>query len=361
MKRALLTGNILTTQRYGGVSRYIIELATGISKSPEWCVKIGSPLYQNDYLYENRKALNHRGVHISKYRRGFLNLNEWLVNLIHRDLLSNSDIIHETHYNYTRLRKGRKGRVSTFYDMMTESLWSNSEAKEVKAKTAEHSDRIIAISESTKTDIVRHLGTDPDKIEVIYLSSSIVPVKERLSLVPDPPYLLWVGNRMGYKNFDQFVVALGRSNAFKSDFALVCAGGPPLNAEEQEMLADQQIGTERVIHCRPNEQELASLYSNAETLIYPSKYEGFGLPPLEAMTCNCPVIASNSTSIPEITGDAAILVDPDQPDDIAAAIDRVCGDEGLRHQLARRGIHRAAQFSWQRCTDSHLELYDSLS
>ena len=220
---------------------------------------------------------------------------------------------------------------------------------------------MVAISESTKSEMVHHLGVAPEKIRVIHLASEVEPSSEPPISAAGRPYLLWVGTRQSYKNFSQFIVALSRSKRFCSDCLLVCAGGPELSVDELQLLSDHRIPVDRVIHCRPDDNELASLYTHAEVLVYPSKYEGFGLPPLEAMTCGCPVVASNRTSIPEITGDAALRIDPDDADSIAAAIDRICDDGTYRTEMIRRGIERAQCFSWKRCVDSHLKLYESLA
>ena len=334
-KKIFLTGNVLTTQRYGGISRYLVELALGISRSSNWTVRIGSILYTNEYLYAHRKALSHWGIHLRQYRGGMIDLNERLVDFSRRRLLDSANIIHETNYNFKRLQRDRCGRVSTFYDMMSEAIAPNESVREKKLKTARHSDALVAISESTKSEMVHHLGVAPEKIRVIHLASEVEPSSEPPISAAGRPYLLWVGTRQSYKNFSQFIVALSRSKRFRSDCLLVCAGGPELSVDELQLLSDHRIPVDRVIHCRPDDNELASLYTH--------------------------VVASNRTSIPEITGDAALLIDPDDADSIAAAIDRICDDGTYRTEMIRRGIERAQCFSWKRCVDSHLKLYESLA
>lgn len=361
MKRVLLTSNVLTTQRYGGISRYMIELALGIAAAEQWGVNVVSPVYTNAYLYEVRKRLNHRGIYFNRYYKGLLQLNEMLIRMNGRRLARSCRIVHETFYNPVPLSLVSSGRVSTFYDMMSEALAPDTGVLHKKKLTAQRSDRIIAISESTKGDVVHYLGTEPEKIEVIHLASSIVPQSDRCVHVPDRPYLLWVGGRYAHKNFSGLIRALARSRAFQSDLGLVCAGAGPLTSQERELIADVGLDTNRFMHCQPDERELASLYCHAQMLVYPSRFEGFGLPPLEAMTCRCPVVASDCSSIPEVTGDAAVLVDPEVPEAIAEAIDNVYQCNATRMRLVEAGTRQAAKFSWQRCVESHLRLYDAIS
>ena len=186
-----------------------------------------------------------------------------------------ADILHESNFDFRNFGRRNKGRVSSFYDMMSEALAPHELVRFKKEKTAELSDRIVAISESTKSDMVHYLGTKPEKIEVIYLASDITPPSQRPSTVPNRPYVLWVGNRMSYKNFDTFVSALSRSKRFQSDLQLVCAGGPPLGLDEFEKLEANQIPRSKVSHFQPDENELAAMYQNAVALLYPSRYEGF--------------------------------------------------------------------------------------
>ena len=107
----------------------------------------------------------------------------------------------------------------------------------------------------------------------------------------------------------------------------------------------------------PDDATLRRLYSTSTVLLYPSRYEGFGLPPLEAMACGCPVAASDRGALAEICGDAAAPLDPEDPDSIAAAIERVTGDEALRERLRAAGLKRAASFTWKAAADSHRAIY----
>jgi glycosyltransferase involved in cell wall biosynthesis len=272
----------------------------------------------------------------------------------------NCDLVHETFFNARNLALASNARVSTFYDMITERFQTNPDYMERKRATAKLSDRIVAISESTKSDLQYYLEVPSEKIEVIYLASDLTVSTGARAVPDDRPFVLWVGNRSGYKNFDALIRAFAKAKIREAGFRIVCAGGPTLSSDEQELINDVGISRDRILHVAPTEDQLAALYRDAEMLVYVSKYEGFGLPPLEAMRCDCPVIASNTGSIPEITGDAALSVAPSDIDALSAGMDRLAEEPSLKEQLVKRGRRRCSQFSWQRCVTEHLSLYRSL-
>ena len=139
------------------------------------------------------------------------------------------------------------------------------------------------------------------------------------------------------------------------DFTLVFAGGTNSRIFNPAAVAGESTVTGRV-----TDAELRALYDNAECFVYPSFYEGFGLPPLEAMTCGCPVVASRAASLPEVCGEAAVYCDPGDPADIARALDEVLENAEFRSELRRRGEMRAARFTWSRSAQALLDLLDGL-
>ncbi|MCJ7762431.1 glycosyltransferase family 4 protein, partial [Candidatus Bathyarchaeota archaeon] len=131
--------------------------------------------------------------------------------------------------------------------------------------------------------------------------------------------------------------------------------------EFESLIADMQAehGDRKVTRCNhASDQDIISLYSEADVFVYPSLYEGFGLPVLEAMACGCPVITSNVSSLPEVAGDAAILVDPQDPNAIARAIITVLKDDKLKRELSERGVEQAKKFSWEKTAQDFLEVFD---
>jgi glycosyltransferase involved in cell wall biosynthesis len=185
-------------------------------------------------------------------------------------------------------------------------------------------------------------------------------VKERYAL--EEPYLLAVGLLQPRKNLGRLLEAFSQVAAEELGLTLALVGRTGWGAEAvQERIARPDLaGRVRLLGAAPDE-DLPLLYGGALALCYPSLYEGFGLPPLEAMACGTPVVVAGTTSLPEVVGDAGVLVDPEDVASIADGIRRVVTDEGLRRELSRRGLARAAQFSWGECARRHLALYRELA
>ncbi len=171
-------------------------------------------------------------------------------------------------------------------------------------------------------------------------------------------YFLFVGNITARKNIPLLIDAYLRAGKGLGA-SLVLAGSVDYRSREalEALSRGERDGGVRYVS-RVSDDELAALYRGALALVYPSRYEGFGLPALEAMASGCPVIASNAGALPEVAGDAAVLVDPDSLDGLAEAMRRMAGDAGLRGDLAARGLARAREFSWERTAARTLEVYE---
>jgi glycosyltransferase involved in cell wall biosynthesis len=224
--------------------------------------------------------------------------------------------------------------------------------KQMKLDCVRRATRIIAISEVTRQDVIDYYGVDPSKVDVVYIGihpafdqppSPPVEQTMRAKLGNANPYFLQVGGRALHKNFERMLEAFA---IFAADekMDLVCAG-EVWSDEETAQIA--RLGLKHRVHLvhRPNQSELISLYHLSQGLIYPSIYEGFGLPPVEAMACGVPVAASSGGSIPEVVGDAAILFDPLSVVSMVSAM-RQLREPSVAAELCRRGRERRAQFSW---------------
>lgn len=232
---------------------------------------------------------------------------------------------------------------------------------ERKRLLANQADKIIAVSESTKRDVVDILNIKPEKIEVIYHGSSFPPAE--ITSVKQPveaehPYFLFVGNRVLYKNFTGMLMAI-HPVLKKNNVKLVCAGGSAFRPAETELI--QSLGLADLVEQRSiNDQILRNLYRQAIAFIFPSLYEGFGLPILEAFDCSCPCIVNDCSSLPEVAGDAALYVKFDESDSVVQALETILYDTDLRQKLIEKGQRRLANFSWQKTVDNTLNLYQSL-
>ncbi len=284
------------------------------------------------------------------------------------------DVCHYTNY-VAPLLSGRPS-VVTFHDMTVLLLPGCSPWKKrlllrpLIPLIARRADAIIAVSESARRDILRLLRVPQEKIHVIHegvepIFRPVEDARERARVRGRyglrGPYLIAVGTVEPRKN----LVRLSR--AFREvrdetgrDLRLLLVGGKGWRGEE--ILREvRKVAGEAVVWAgyAPSE-DLPALYSGAEALVYPSLYEGFGLPVIEAMACGTPVITSNNSSLREVAGDAALLVDPEDTGDIAAAVRRVIEDAGLREGLRRKGLARAAQFSWEEAAKQTLKVYEQV-
>jgi len=237
---------------------------------------------------------------------------------------------------------------------------------------AERADGLIAISEQTRQDAIEHLGIPPERIRVTLLAAderyrvledrqAVAAVSARYGI--DREFILYTGTLEPRKNVPALVRAFHRlKRETKLPHKLVLAGKKGWLYED--IFAEvRTLGVEHdvIFTGYVPDEDLPVLYNGASLFAYPSFYEGFGLPPLEAMACGCPVVTSNTSSLPEVVGDAGIMVDPRQPDALADAMARVLGDSELATDMRIRGLARAATFSWERCSRETLSLYQDLT
>jgi glycosyltransferase involved in cell wall biosynthesis len=231
------------------------------------------------------------------------------------------------------------------------------------------SDAVIVDAEYTKRDILRDFDIPPEKIHPIHLGVSPLfrpaevdpEANDRLSsLGLRRPYLLYSGALKRHKNLPVLFRAFA-SIVREHDIDLVLTGEDLRDAPELAGLAEELGIDARIANLgRSVKNQLVSLYQHALALVMPSLYEGFGLPVVEAIACGTPVVGANATTIPEILGDAGLLFDPRDPDDLARVLGQVLSDESLRQNLRQKGLARAAFFSWNQCADRTLEVYRSV-
>jgi len=356
---------IFSAQVYGGISRYYCEIASKIGKNSEEVVKIVAPMHVNAYLnYLPKETLS--GFH-SPFPFNFLRLQQRFASIVLGDLMlryMRPDIIHETYYFRYPLGRRSALRVLTVYDMIHEKFESQFEYKDktakFKAAAVARADHIICISESTKKDVVDILGIRSEKITVIHLGFDLMTSPHSFAKHKKRDYLLYVGNRSGYKNFLPMLEAYASSQVLRSKFDLICFGGGPFNADELKSLHSLNLNSKNIIQLSGNDALLANCYKNASAFIFPSLYEGFGIPPLEAMSYGCPVICSDTSSIPEVVGNAGQFFDPYDKKSMQNSIEMVINSSDLRNSLIEKGHHRLKEFSWDKCASATLNLYKSL-
>ena len=207
---------------------------------------------------------------------------------------------------------------------------------------------VLTGSEHSRGEILEWSGVDAERIVAIGAAAASHFTPEGEFYQPGFPYLLYVGNHKPQKNLARLVRAFARSRE-RDTMHLALTGTPTSDLVE---LARREGVQDRVVFLgRVLDEELPAVYRGAVALVFPSLYEGFGLPPLEAMACGTPVVSSGATSLAEVVGDAAVIVDPLDVDSIADGIDKVVGDERLRSDLCARGLAQAGRFSWDRTAE----------
>lgn len=267
-------------------------------------------------------------------------------------------IFHSSYYRTTAQRGVRN--VITVYDFTYEKFARGLPAlvhTRQKMAAILRADAVTCISENTRRDLFELLPQCPrDKVFVTHLAAgdSFHPLDSPKVAVTERPFVLFVSGRTTYKNFAAAVGAV----ALRPELALVCVGGGPFSAEERVLLEKTLPG--RHFHSGSIDAAgLNALYNAAICLVYPSRYEGFGIPPLEAMKAGCPFVALRTSSLPEVAGPAGILLEASDARAIALAIDE-CNNPGRRSELRQAGFEQAGKFSWRKTYDETVAIYDRL-
>ena len=354
---------------YGGVARYFYELIRSYNQDHRITVDLPLLYSNNDYIRGKLFIPHHRYERWAENR--LANQAVSLLNRYHsiqRIREGHFDVFHPTYYHkYFLDDLGDKPFVLTFHDATSERYSQRfpdvgHHLPELKKKLLQRADRIIAVSEFSKLELQRFFGVSPERITVIHLGTSlgngITEVAKHVS--PEPfPYVLYVGKRPLYKNFDGFFRAMQPVMHRHKDIHIVCAGGGEFSREEQT--AFRTAGLTARIHYRPaTDESLLQLYQRARAFVFPSLNEGFGIPVLEAFRGGCPALLSDRSSLPEVGGSAATYFDPENVESITAAVEQVVFDDALRAEMSRRGRERLTLFSCEKTAAQTLSIYQSL-
>ena len=356
--RAYYDFQVFSWQKYGGISRYFYELATRIGS-------MGADVKTECIHSVNWYFREQLGMKDYSHNRVIRRIEQKAVGLLNRlnalRGMRGCDIVHPTYYAPYLLGHYKGKLVLTVYDMIHELyrdtyFSSDKKTSPRKARMLRAADRIIAISESTKRDILRFFpDIDPGKISVVHLGASMPAHDDSQPSPIDGDYVLFVGVRGGYKNFLRFVEAMRPILEMRRDISVFCVGGGGgFSAVELEAIGGQ---ISRYHKASLDDEKLAQAYANALCFVFPSEYEGFGIPILESFACNCPLVCSNSSSFPEVAGDAAEYFDPLNVDEMSAKILRVIDDESLRERMKIAGRERLKLFDWDKTARETLECY----
>ena len=362
MKKILYDHQMFTFQRYGGVTRYFADLMYNLPQG-EFTADAPMKFCENHYVTETYGNKFDKLSFPKNYRirrRIYELANDFVAKKAIKD--GDYDIFHPTYYNpyfLNSLKKRQKPLVLTIHDMTFERFPQEvlvyDKTIQNKRRLVGGADHIIAVSENTKKDIVEILDADPNKISVVY--HGYKPIAEPAPQLFDR-YILYVGERKGYKNFMPWLTAIRPLFELDKSLKVVCTGGAFTQAE-QSVFAEWGI-TDRILHIQANDAQMASLYRHALCFVYPSLYEGFGIPILEAFANGCPVCLSNASCFPEVAADAAIYFNPNDADSMYSTMKELLNSTALREELCTKGTARGKDFSIERMVEQTCNVYRKL-
>ena len=350
--------------KFGGISRYISELLKHIPKE-NWST---STLITNNRHIQDLGLIKTIGflpdMNFKGKERIMFNLN--LPYTKYKLRTEEWDVFHATWFATPYLNDVKnKPVVVTIHDLIYDIFFKDKEIPHrdriisMGKKSAERADKIIAVSQCTKLDMIREWGIDEKKIEVIYHGVDKIPKPISSNRIIDHPYIFFAGGgRSLNKNFEHLLEAFTILSQSHKDLRLVCSGANFTEAERQLML--QWKIQDKVLHYYATEQQMAQLYHDALMLVVPSYYEGFGMPILEAMVYDCPVVLSNASCFPEIAYDAGIYFDPYNSEEMCSKMELLVENDEIRKQQTEKGKQRLNHFSWENCAEEHLNVYRSI-
>ncbi len=359
----LYDGEIYKMQMAGGVNRYFANLISRLPAdiSPSISVRQVPALNWPDN--SNLQVIRYN---LFKPRRISARLEKHYFNFVLG--LRKYDLFHPTYYSSLAQREWSSYAcpvVLTVYDMIHElfadDMDPSGRSRAEKHQAIANAQAILCISEQTKRDLMKHCAVPESKITVTYLAADLnADLSHGPEPVPDAPYFLYIGTRASYKNFDGLLQALSKVATSRRDFAL-CIVGSALTADEHQRIDELGLSGHIEFYGHADDAQLAKLYRCSLAFVYPSLYEGFGIPPLEAMQCGTIVVASNSSSIPEVVGDAALTFDPRDTNELSDILLSVLRGEVDREALIARGHERAKMFNWQKTVDETVAVYRALA
>lgn len=351
-------------QSYGGIPRYFTELSRGLHRLGQ-PVRVFAPMHRNSYLsILPNEIVNGRYLYkyppkmskvISLYNRyvSQIQIAKW-----------QPELVHETYYSEVSCAPFGCPTVITVHDMIHELFpeeFSPLDTTTVRKRIAtDRATHIICVSLNTKKDLMRLHNIPEKKISVVYHGVDQFAVKNARSTHDGRPFILYVGQRYGYKNFNGLLRAFASSKDLMKFFDIVAFGNEKFSLNELRMFNSLGFQSNQIKHQSGSDSTLARLYSSARAFIYPSLYEGFGMSPLEAMVRGCPVVSSNSSSIPEVIGNAGEYFDPLDTEDMQRAIERVVLSDTYIRSLQKLGMDRVKLFSWEKCVKETFDIYSSI-
>lgn len=352
---------IFAIQPYGGISRMFAELAREFASGSVPDVELlplSAPIVNRFVLDDPRLSAT---LDVTESPNPWISLAHYFTRR-RRDLAA--DLIHNTFYLPRGLsRDSGDKRIVTVHDMIPELVphvrrrldWLT-----LKKRYVESADHVICVSQATREDLVKVYGLIDAPITVVHhgVDARFRPDVPKHDFLPER-YVLFVGNRSHYKDADVLFRAFSEIARIDKDVSLLCVGGAGISPTESQQLMDLGI-RDRVSQRFLGDDSIVSAYAHAEVFVFPSHFEGFGLPALEAMASGVPTVLAGATSLPEVGGDAAVYFDPGDAVQLAGLLRDLLVDDGARVEMRRRGLARAMEFTWSRASEETAEVYRSV-
>ena len=355
--RVRFDDQIFVSQSRGGISRYFVELIREFTESRDLEVEpqLGWRWIRNAHALEaglggRLRVPGGSMGHVLRWANRAINLRR-----------PQAALTHHTYYRAGYLsRRSTPPMVVTVYDMTPElfpELFSLGNPHLSKREYVRRATLVLCISESTRSDLIRIYGSVQAPVIVSHLGVShrFAPGALRPAWCPGS-YVLFIGNRGGYKDFRIAMESFAEVAPRQRGTALVAVGGGVFTSDEEALIS--RWGLRDIVFQRSaSDEELPGVFGGARAFVFPSRYEGFGLPTLEAMACGTPTVLANSSSHPEVGGDAALYFPQGDSSALAAQLERLLSDNGLRRDLSQKGIARAASFTWRRTAEATAAAY----
>ncbi len=349
---------IFAIQRYGGISRLFYELAKQFTLSPGLGVEllpVNAPIV-NRYVIDNPTLMS-----ALKTTETNSSVRALATYFSHRTNARGAEIVHNTFYLPHGLA-GAKGakRIVTIHDMIPELLPKTRRRLDLltmKRRYVDQADHIICVSAATRGDLIRLYPEITAPISVVHhgVDPVFTPNVPKWSDLPEQ-YVLFVGNRGQYKDADILIQAFAQFTKQVSDVTLLFVGGGEFTTRENKLMNSLRVSRSVQQRSLPD-SEMSSAYGNALFTVFPSRFEGFGLPALESMASGTATILANATSLPEVGGEAALYFESGDVNDLAQHMVTLATDPVLRTNLAKAGIAQAEKFSWVKCAQQTAEVY----
>lgn len=356
-----LDEQIFAIQSYGGISRLFYEKASAFVRDRELGINLeplDAPII-NEYVLADDELSAHLGV-----RRAAGPFSALAHYFTRRRRVQATDIVHNTFYLPRALRDHTSARrVVTVYDMIPELMPKTRRRMDFlteKHRYVKRADHIICISESTKRDLLRIYPDVAAPITIAYpgVGPAFHPDVAAINDFPEP-YVLHVGNRASYKDAETLYRAFASiSNDFR-DLTLFLVGGGELTRQETTLLSELNI-SHRVSQRALSDDQVPAAYAQACLTVFPSRYEGFGLPAVEAMATGSPLVLADTSSLPEVGGEAALYFAPGDPVSLSMVMAEVLADSARMSRMRDLGLLQARQFSWTEYAQAHKQAYEAV-